>query len=97
MFGVDKRGVAQLVVPLVLIVFVLVFLLSLTGCENFRVQQQYVTADRATFDVVAPVVRVLADDDPENDPDLSGVNGKAVLLMLDTWEIRLKSAEGGDQ
>ena len=64
------------------------------GCTALQVQNQYVGADRATFDVVAPVMRALADDDPENDPDLTGINGRSVLLMLDTWELRLEAAEG---
>lgn len=90
MFGVDKRDMLLLL----LVAFAMTFLLSLTSCQHFRVQQQYVDADRTTFNVVAPVVRALADEDPANDPDLTGVNGRAVLLMLDTWEIRLEAAEG---
>lgn len=107
MFGVDKRTARQKWIsrrlpldlgPLLLVTFAMVtmMLVLASGCQHFRVQQQYVDADRATFNVVAPVVRALADEDPANDPDLSGVNGRAVLLMLDTWEIRLEAAEGGE-
>lgn len=61
------------------------------GCATPR--EDYVRADRATFDTVAPVIRALADEDPSNDPDLTGVNGEALLGTLRTWELRLKRAE----
>jgi len=68
--------------------------LTVAGCASMRVSDTYVRADRATFDVVEPVVRALADEDPTNDPDLAGVNGEAVLTMLDSWKLRLEAAEG---
>jgi len=69
----------------------------LSSCDSlsqFRPAPAYVAADRATFNVVAPVVRDLADDDPSNDPDLTGVNGEALLQLIESWELRLTSAEG---
>jgi len=69
-------------------------LIVASGCSSLRVSDTYVQADRTTFDVVEPVVRALADEDPPNDPDLTGVNGEAVLTMLDSWKLRLEAAEG---
>ena len=63
------------------------------GCGALRVQDTYVRADRATFDVVAPIVRNLSDGDPSNDPDLTGVNGRSVQQMIASWELRLEKAE----
>ena len=74
----------------------LVLLAGATSCKtlaNYKVPQTYVQADRATFEVIEPVMRALADTDPSNDPDLSGANGAAVLTMLDTWEARIDNAE----
>lgn len=67
--------------------------LAVCGCKSLRVSDTYVQADRTTFEVVEPVVRALADEDPTNDPDLTGPNGTAVLLMLDSWRMRLEAAE----
>ena len=67
----------------------------LASCTGLRPDPAYVTADRATFDTVAPVVQLLADTDLANDPDLSGVNGESLLLTISTWELRLKAAEKG--
>lgn len=67
-----------------------------SSCESmggFRPHRSYVEADRATFDTLAPVVRDLADSDPTNDPDLSGVNGEAVLSLVESWQLRLEAAE----
>ena len=69
-------------------------LLTLCGCTNLKVQDTYVQADRATYDALSPVIRKLADTDPLNDPDLTGVNGRGALMLLDSWESRLLKAEG---
>jgi hypothetical protein len=69
---------------------------ALTSCEHvaqLRPDAAYVAGDRATFDAIAPTVRDLADGDPTNDPDLSGVNGSSLLLLIDSWEARLEAAE----
>lgn len=66
---------------------------SLTGCTALRPSDDYIRGDRGTFDAVAPIVRKLADDDPANDPDLTGVNGRAIILAVDLWETRLTDAE----
>lgn len=76
--------------------FVLSVALVATLCScpaNEAIQRQYVKADRATYDAISPVVRDLADDDAENDPDLSGVNGEALLMLVNSWDDRLTAAE----
>ncbi len=45
---------------------------------------QYVEADRATYDSISPWVREKAD--PEADA--------AKILVLDSWKLRLETAEG---
>jgi len=68
----------------------------LASCEHFttlRPDRAYVEADRATYELVSPIVRDLADGDPANDPDLSGVNGVALTQALDSWELRIEAAE----
>lgn len=64
-----------------------------TAPEALLPSPAYVAADRATYDTAAPILRSLADDDPTNDPDLTGANGVAVLRMVDAWDIRISSAE----
>ncbi len=71
----------------------LLLLPLLAGCSALNVDAEYVKADRATYDLVAPIVRDLADTDPTNDPDLTGVNGRAVISALDSWQLRLEKAE----
>lgn len=61
--------------------------------KNLKVPVLYVEADRATYEAIAPVITALADTDPSNDPDLTGVNGLALLQALQTWEQRLQEAE----
>ena len=71
--------------------------LMLTSCPSMQTKMSvpavYVTADRATFEALAPIIQDLSDADPTNDPDLSGINGEALLLLIETWETRLTSAE----
>jgi hypothetical protein len=71
-------------------------LLLCVGCKNLEdlnVDAIYVQADKATYALVAPVLSKLADTDPTNDPDLTGVNGLAVLQALKTWALRIATAE----
>lgn len=85
------------------IVWILVFLSglaigSLIGCQaltpqNLSVPAAWVDADRATFNVVAPIILSLSDADPANDPDLTGVNGMALRQVIETWKMRLIEAE----
>lgn len=56
--------------------------LCLASCGT--VQEQYVEADRATYESIAPWVRAKADP----------VADEGKLLVLDSWELRLKTAEG---
>ncbi len=67
--------------------------LSLTSCADLRPDAAYVRADRARFDVIEPIVRALADEDPANDPDLRSSNGLALLALLDGWRVQLEAAE----
>ena len=57
-------------------------LLCLASCGT--VQEQYIESDRATYDSLAPWVRAKADP----------VADESKLLVLDSWELRLKQAEG---
>jgi hypothetical protein len=79
---------------------VLLCLIALPSCALFDnaipPQKAYVEADRATFDAIAPVVTALCDTDPTNDPDLTGVNGQALLQTVQTWELRIEAAEEGE-
>jgi hypothetical protein len=61
--------------------------------KNFTVPQQWVKADRATYNLVGATLRLYADNNPDNDPDLTGINGPAVLQLLDSWLARLEAAE----
>jgi len=77
--------------------FILI-VLGLPGCGLFgkkglTVPQQWVRSDRATYELVAPTLRLLVDGDPSNDPDLTGVNSLALIQLLDAWNVRLMAAE----
>lgn len=86
----------------VLLAFVLIgllgwVLLAAPGCAALQGLQSpaatYVSAERETYNSVAPIIQALADTDPSNDPDLSGVNGQAVLVLLESWNLRISAAE----
>lgn len=68
------------------IVLAVIAAVALTGflASCGTVQEQYREADRATFDSLAPWVRAKADP----------VADESKLLVLDSWELRLKTAEG---
>lgn len=69
-------------------------LLFLCSCSHLQPPHAaYVAGDRATFNVIDPVIRNLADGDPTNDPDLTGANSSGLLVMMDSWRLRLESAE----
>jgi hypothetical protein len=57
--------------------------------------EEYVKADRATYEALAPQLVLLADEDPENDPSFTGVNGVALTTLLETWLLRIEAAEEG--
>jgi hypothetical protein len=62
-------------------------LLSLGSCG--ALEQQYVQADRATYNAIAPAYRAYLQADPLLTPD-------ARLMRLDTvesWRVRIESAE----
>ena len=70
----------------------------LLGCSQLHTpDESYVRADRATYDVVAPVIRLLADSDPTNDPVLTGSNGLGLIQVITTWEARIRAAEARHQ
>jgi hypothetical protein len=60
--------------------------IALSSCS---VDSSYVAADRATYDAVAPFHRHYVESDPTLDPD----QRELALLILDTWRIRLETAE----
>lgn len=74
------------------ILILLVAALMLPSCCT-ALSEQYVDADRATYEAVAQVIEKLVDDDPENDPDLSGSNSRSLLLLLESWNLRIERAE----
>lgn len=77
------------------LLLILLGLPLLAGCPSVSVQpdEAYVKADRAHYEFIEPVLSALADEDPDNDPDLTGVNGQAVMLSLTTWLLRIEQAE----
>ena len=76
-----------------------VLISAVVGCtmfpsaEELSVPGNWIVADRATFNAVAPVILALTDSDPSNDPDLTGVNATALRHAVQTWQIRLQMAE----
>lgn len=72
---------------------VLAVVFTSCGTLQYKVPEQYVAADRATYNVLAPVITALADTDPDNDPNLTGANGSAILLLLQGWDFRVSQAE----
>lgn len=100
----NAKQVVGIVAAAIIAVVLLAVLSSCSAIQSLRAaqpQEQYVAADRATYNAIAPVVTLLADTDPANDPDLSGVNGVALLEVLRTWNDRIVAAEtpaaGGQQ
>ncbi len=65
----------------------------LSACPTLHPGEAYVKADRDTFEAVNPVLRALITPTPDDDPDLSGVNGRALELVLDSWDKRIATAE----
>jgi len=62
-------------------------LLLLASCG---ISQEYVKADRLTYDAVAPEFRAYV----EGDPKLDTPEKKAVRLhTLETWDLRLRKSE----
>ena len=57
--------------------------------------EEYVAADRATYEALAPQLELLADEDPENDPSFTGINGVALDALLESWILRIETAEEG--
>jgi len=83
---------------LIVTAMAMLMVMACPGCsmfqpKDFKVTEQWVRADRATFDLIAPTLILLADADVSNDPDLTGVNGLAMLQLIDAWEVRLQAAE----
>lgn len=76
-----------------LFAFPLTFVACKTLTEDLAPVAANASADRATFNVVAPILRDLTDEDLSNDPDLTGVTAMALRQMLDTWELRLEQME----
>lgn len=52
--------------------------------------EKYVAADRSTFDVIAPEYRQYV----EADTSLTELQKETRYLKLETWELRIKTAEG---
>lgn len=61
-------------------------LLSLPLCSCTSPREQYVQADRATYESLAPWVRQKAD--PAN------VEDQAKVGDLEAWDLRIRAAEG---
>lgn len=82
--------------PIWALVLVACFLCSCPslGVSGVGPRPAYVQADRDTFNALAPVIRLLADNDPSNDPDLTGINGVGLIQTINTWELRIEAAEG---
>ena len=68
------------------------FLCSCTQLDEIRPDRTFVEAEQSVHDTVAPVLRNFADGDDTNNPDLSGVNGTALVQLLDLWKERLARA-----
>lgn len=69
------------------LVFCLLAALSAVGCAG--VPKEYVNADRATFEAVAPDFVEYV----ENDPDLSANQKRVRKSTIETWRIRIEAAE----
>lgn len=84
---------------LAVVLSVTVFLVNIIpGCaaldpSKATVPATWVAADRATFDAVSPVILLLTDSDPTNDPDLTGINSPALRQAIIIWQMRLQAAE----
>lgn len=78
---------------------ILAALLALTGgCASFPLtppSEDYVNSDRATHDALFPLLMLMADDDPSNDPVLDPIEREALMILLETWTLRLQAAEEG--
>jgi len=69
------------------VILLALLLISLAGCVDM--QEQYVEADRLTYEVVAPYHRAYV----EGDPSLSPEQVERRLLLLDSWADRITEAE----
>ncbi len=67
--------------------FALLILASLTGCGS--IAQEYVGADRATYEAVAPEYRKYVEADANLDKDAKALR----MATLDSWEYRVRRAE----
>ena len=65
-------------------------LLAGAGCS---VQDEYVAADRSTYDVVGPAHEKYL----KSDSSLSGEERERRLRLLDSWRLRIEKAEGKEQ
>lgn len=63
--------------------------LALGLTSSCSVQDDYVRADRATHDLIAPAHA----DYVKADPDLTSEQKVRRLVLLDSWRIRLENAE----
>lgn len=64
--------------------------LTLTLASGCTIAPAYVTADRATFDAIAPEYRAYVDADPE----LSLEKKTRRRGTIDSWDARLREEEG---
>lgn len=71
-------------------VLVLALVLVLASCSGCSVPQVYVQADRATYEVVAPEYLEYLSKDEALDPKVR----EARALLIQSWDLRLRKAEG---
>jgi hypothetical protein len=67
----------------------LVLLMGAGCCTTDIIRKDYVAADRATYDAIAPAYRNYVNADPTLSPDEKKRRNRTV----DTWDFRLKQAE----
>lgn len=65
----------------------------LASCSSLRPDAAFVKASRGYHQLVEIALVPLTDDDPSNDPDLSGVNGQALLEAHKAQDLAIRRAE----
>lgn len=74
---------------------ILILLLSvlLAGCCSIAPDAAFVKSSKSYHEMVGVALIPLTDSDPTNDPDLSGVNGRALIQAHHTQGLAIKAAE----
>jgi outer membrane lipoprotein SlyB len=72
-----------------IIIISLLALLALAGCQCNDVPGDYVAADRATYEVIAPMYSTYV----QADDSLSANDAEAFLTLLETWAARIEAQE----